>query len=80
MMALNVMQGEVSPAEFKRWSRATAAAMAALQDHLLQPLSEEHPALVPETLGGPKVDWNRVEALINSARKPPARSARRPRR
>lgn len=42
-----------SPEDLRKWELATAHALGAIQDELLEPILEEHPDLTPAELGGP---------------------------
>ena len=41
------------PSDLRKWQLATAAALGAIQDKLLEPILSEHPDITPPELGGP---------------------------
>lgn len=56
MAALHQLKGEIHPSEFDRWKGAVGRSMGGLYGELLGPLCEEHPSIVPKSLGGPAPD------------------------
>ena len=44
---------QAHPPDLRKWELATANALGAMQDELLNPILAEHPEITPVELGGP---------------------------
>jgi hypothetical protein len=54
--ALAQLKQQLPAEEYERWQYAVGAAMGSMYGNLVGPLCDEHPAIVPKTLGGPADD------------------------
>lgn len=56
MSALHKLKSEIPPEEFERWKAAVGRSMGTIYEELLEPICQQHPAIVPKALGGPAPD------------------------
>ncbi|MFO0598286.1 MAG: hypothetical protein U0228_23480 [Myxococcaceae bacterium] len=49
---LRELEGTMPPDEVRVWRQRTGQALGGLQTHLLYPIEEEHPNVIPKSMGG----------------------------